>query len=211
MIGWNCVATTCRPSRWTCGMSVTMTGTKCPARAMDSFIPMTFTSFAGDTNWLPQVRKDIRKPSFPQLDPSHRAGFHSLTTGKASVRKTDTGRDRVAYWIWQGIHASSNEKGISALMTVFLDEEKGPHVCSPLAPSTRRTKVSCLCVWLDSCSPRTRRADILAAVRRYLDYPYRETKSIEPNEFPLASLRIPRRDRCRNSLVAIDCEHWESP
>lgn len=56
-------------------------------------------------------------------------GFHSLATGKASVRKTDTGRDRVAYWIWQGINASANEKGISALMTVFLDEEKGPHVC----------------------------------------------------------------------------------
>lgn len=49
-------------------------------------------------------------------------------TGKASVRKNDTGRDRVAYWIWQGANASSNEKGISALMTVFLDEEKGPHV-----------------------------------------------------------------------------------
>ncbi len=44
------------------------------------------------------------------------------------MRKTDTGRDRVAYWIWQGINASPNEKGLSALMTVFLDEEKGPHV-----------------------------------------------------------------------------------
>ncbi|CAF0935876.1 unnamed protein product [Adineta ricciae] len=56
------------------------------------------------------------------------SGFHSITTGKASVRKTDTGRDRVAYWIWQGVNASPNEKGISALMTVFLDEEKGPHI-----------------------------------------------------------------------------------
>jgi supervillin len=56
------------------------------------------------------------------------SGFHSITTGKVSVRKADTGRDRVAYWIWQGVNASSNEKGISALMTVFLDEEKGPHV-----------------------------------------------------------------------------------
>ncbi len=55
-------------------------------------------------------------------------GFHSIKTGQASVRKTDTGRDRVAYWIWQGINASPNEKGLSALMTVFLDEEKGPHV-----------------------------------------------------------------------------------
>ncbi|CAF4370739.1 unnamed protein product [Rotaria socialis] len=56
------------------------------------------------------------------------SGFHSITTGKASVRKTDTGRDRVAYLIWQGVNASPNEKGISALMTVFLDEEKGPHI-----------------------------------------------------------------------------------
>jgi supervillin len=55
-------------------------------------------------------------------------GFHSIKTGQAAVRKTDTGRDRVAYWIWQGINASPNEKGLSALMTVFLDEEKGPHV-----------------------------------------------------------------------------------
>ncbi|CAF5083736.1 unnamed protein product, partial [Rotaria magnacalcarata] len=56
------------------------------------------------------------------------SGFHSITTGKASVRKTDTGRDRVAYLIWQGVNASPNEKGISVLMTVFLDEEKGPHI-----------------------------------------------------------------------------------
>ncbi|CAF3541406.1 unnamed protein product [Adineta steineri] len=56
------------------------------------------------------------------------SGFHSIKTGQASMRKTDTGRDRVAYWIWQGINASPNEKGLSALMTVFLDEEKGPHI-----------------------------------------------------------------------------------
>ncbi|CAF1286362.1 unnamed protein product, partial [Rotaria sordida] len=56
------------------------------------------------------------------------SGFHSIATGKASVRKTDTGRDRVAYLIWQGVNASPNEKGISALMTVFFDEEKGPHI-----------------------------------------------------------------------------------
>ncbi|CAF1655978.1 unnamed protein product, partial [Didymodactylos carnosus] len=53
--------------------------------------------------------------------------FHSLATGKASVRKTDTGRDRTSYFIWQGAKSSPNEKGLSALMTVFLDEEKGPH------------------------------------------------------------------------------------
>ena len=43
------------------------------------------------------------------------SGFHSIKTGQASVRKTDTGRDRVAYLIWQGVNASPNEKGISAV------------------------------------------------------------------------------------------------
>jgi hypothetical protein len=52
----------------------------------------------------------------------------TLITSKTPVRKADTGRDRVAYWIWQGRNASPNEKGISALVTVCFDEEKGPHV-----------------------------------------------------------------------------------
>ena len=43
-------------------------------------------------------------------------------------RKTDVTRDRVIYWIWQGVHANLNEKGISAIMSVFLNEEKGNHV-----------------------------------------------------------------------------------
>ena len=45
-----------------------------------------------------------------------------------TVRKAENSRDRVAYWIWQGMNASPNEKGISVLMTAFFDEEKGPHV-----------------------------------------------------------------------------------
>ncbi|CAF0986323.1 unnamed protein product [Rotaria sp. Silwood1] len=43
-------------------------------------------------------------------------------------RKTDISRDRIAYWIWQGINASPNEKGLSALMTILFNEEKGPHI-----------------------------------------------------------------------------------
>ncbi|CAF1330359.1 unnamed protein product [Rotaria sordida] len=43
-------------------------------------------------------------------------------------RKTDISRDRIAYWIWQGINASPNEKGLSALMAILLNEEKGPHI-----------------------------------------------------------------------------------
>lgn len=52
----------------------------------------------------------------------------SIISNKSSVQKADIGRNRVAYWIWQGHRASPNEKGISALMGVFFDEEKGPHV-----------------------------------------------------------------------------------
>ena len=66
------------------------------------------------------------------------------------MRKTDTGRDRVAYWIWQGVNSSPNEKGLSALMTVFLDEEKGPHVRKGFS----RSKMEFPLV-VDSCYSRT--------------------------------------------------------
>ncbi len=48
--------------------------------------------------------------------------------GLVTNRHSFTGRERCVYFFWQGKHSSVTEKGASALMTVELDEERGPQV-----------------------------------------------------------------------------------
>ncbi|XP_054285862.1 supervillin isoform X2 [Macrosteles quadrilineatus] len=46
-------------------------------------------------------------------------------TGQPS-RHSTMGRDRVMYWTWHGSDASINDSGAAALLTVELDQERGP-------------------------------------------------------------------------------------
>lgn len=57
---------------------------------------------------------------------------YMVSTTVGHRQKTDTarvaGKEKCAYYFWQGRHSTVSEKGTSALMTVELDEERGAQV-----------------------------------------------------------------------------------
>ena len=86
--------------------------------------------------------------SCPILNITDRSVGVKTLKGNLSKHQAQMGRERCAYFFWQGAQSTINEKGASALMTVELDEEHGPQVIKSVAAGLHNITHSCNVTWL---------------------------------------------------------------
>ncbi|XP_061169748.1 uncharacterized protein LOC133179062 isoform X3 [Saccostrea echinata] len=108
------------------------------AEDMDGFIREQNIVTLGVTVWhvLEYEHYKMPEPSFGQFHDgdTYVVRWQYMITNKGTnlkgtqSRRSLVGRERCAYFFWQGKNSTINEKGASALMTVELDEERGPQV-----------------------------------------------------------------------------------